>query len=86
MLQCVSCIILLQNVSFYCSWIIFSGDNSGKDINFCSNCEISSGDTICRDSLDSSGCVVGTVFCVMQFHMRFSMSGLKKISWISKGV
>ena len=64
---------------FFCSLIIFSGVNSGNDINFCSNHAISLGDALSRDSWDSSDCVAGKVFCALQFCMRFSMSGLIKI-------
>ena len=54
--------MLLQNVAFFCSWIIFPGVNSGKDSNYCSNCGISLGDSLSRNSLDSSGFAVGEVY------------------------
>ena len=58
--------MLLQNVSFFCSLIIFSGVSSGKDINYCSKCGISLGDALSRDSLGSSGCVPGKLFlCIV---------------------
>ena len=55
--------MLLQNVSFICCFIIFSGVSSGKDINLCSNHGISLRDVLSRDSLDSPGCVAGRLFC-----------------------
>ena len=73
------CIMLLQNVSFCCSWIIFSGVNSGRDINFCSKCGISSGDILSRDSLDSSVYVTGKVFlCIIILCQVFYIGFNKK--------
>ena len=82
----MSYIMLLQNVSFFCSLLIFSGVNSGKDINFCSHCGMSSEDVLSRDILDSSGCVAGKVFYVLYFVQGFSMLGLIKISRNSIGL
>ena len=54
------CTIFLQNMSFFCSFITFSGVNSGRDIKFCSNCGMSVGDVFSSDSLTSSlVCPVG---------------------------
>ena len=57
--------MFLKNASFFCRVIIFSGVKSGRDINSCSNCGISFGDALSRDTLDSSGFAVGKVFCAL---------------------
>ena len=58
---------------FFGSWVIFSGVNLGRDINFCSKQGTSLGDT---SSKDSSGSLCATV----NFFARVSISDLMKIS------
>ena len=59
-------VMFLQNMSFCCSFITFSGINSGRDIMFCTNCGMSVGNAFSSDSLTSSlVCPVGELSCVM---------------------
>ena len=62
----IECVVVCycRMCHFFAVELFFSGVNSGKDINFCSKCGISSGDTLSRDSLDSSVCVTGKVLSV----------------------
>ena len=42
---------VLQNVSFFCSFVTFLDVISGRDIKFCSNCGMSAGDAFSSNML-----------------------------------
>ena len=59
------CIMFLQNMSFFYSFIDFSGVNSGSNITFFSNCGMSAGNAFSSKSLTSSLACPVAKSCIM---------------------